>query len=348
MADFRFQTIMKNPLNVLFWLGIISASMGAISDLIKMLKVENMFQAGADLLYLVSFTACIIIYLKNRNNLRISLGIYFFTIVLGFVIVNLHRHINGICIYNFLQDTIAYVMIITIAGAFYSGFYVIILNIIYSGTLIAIWYLSGDKLGDISILFLLTIMAGYTCAMILFPKKFRKAFLENEKLHALVAKNEKQLLEKENQKIAGEVKMLKETIELKNRELVSKALILTTQKEKNARLAQKLKKVNTKQVDELKAVIDELQTEDTVYLKEFQVRFNEVHQNFYTNLKADFPNLTTGELNLAAFLKLQLSSKEIAILTNTTKAGINVSRSRLRKKLKMDNKDNFIDFLEKY
>ena len=239
-------------------------------------------------------------------------------------------------------------MILTVTGFFFSGMYVIILDIIYSATLIALWFLSGDKLGDINILFLLVIMTGYSFAIVLFPKKLRNAFTENEKLHALVAQKDKELLKKENQRIAREVKLLQETVEIKNRELVSRALILTGHKEKNARLAKKLKDIKTNQTGELNNIIHSLQTEDTVYWKEFRVRFNDVHQDFYTNIKADFPNLSTGELKLAAFIKLKLSSKEIAILTNTTKAGINVSRSRLRKKLKMDNKDNFIDFLDKY
>ena len=60
-------------------------------------------------------------------------------------------------------------------------------------------------------------MTGYSFAIVLFPKKLRNAFTENEKLHALVAQKDKELLKKENQRIAREVKLLQETVEIKNR-----------------------------------------------------------------------------------------------------------------------------------
>ena len=348
MVNSRFQALLRNPLRVFFLLGTLTAGTGAIIDIFKMHTVNEMFVVYVDIFYLISFTASMIIYAKNKSNIRLSSGIFILTLVFGFVITNVYVHVNHTRPYSFLQDTAFYIMILTVTGFFFSGMYVIILDIIYSATLIALWFLSGDKLGDINILFLLVIMTGYSFAIVLFPKKLRNAFTENEKLHALVAQKDKELLKKENQRIAREVKLLQETVEIKNRELVSRALILTGHKEKNARLAKKLKDIKTNQTGELNNIIHSLQTEDTVYWKEFRVRFNDVHQDFYTNIKADFPNLSTGELKLAAFIKLKLSSKEIAILTNTTKAGINVSRSRLRKKLKMDNKDNFIDFLDKY
>ncbi len=348
MVNSKFQGLLKNPLKVFFLLGTLTAGIGAIIDIIKMYTVHEMFSVYVDIFYLISFTVSVIIYVRNKSNIRLSSVIFISTLVSGFVITNIFLHVNHMRPYSFLQDTTFYIMIITVTGAFFPGIYVIILDIIYCITLISLWFLSGDKLGDINILFLLIVMTGYSCAIVLFPKKLRNAFTENEELHALVARKDKELLEKENLRIAGEVKLLQETVDIKNRELVSRALILTGHKEKNARLAKQLKKIETNQTEELNNIIHGLQTEDTAYWKEFRVRFNDVHKDFYTNIKADFPNLTTGEIKLAAFIKLKLSSKEIAILTNTTKAGINVSRSRLRKKLKMDNKNNFVDFLDKY
>ena len=65
-------------------------------------------------------------------------------------------------------------------------------------------------------------------------------------------------------------------------------------------------------------------------------------------LKADFPDLTPGDLRLAAYLKMNLSSKEIAPLLNISLRGIENKRYRLRKKLHLENDDNLTSFLMQY
>ncbi|MGV8134682.1 MAG: helix-turn-helix transcriptional regulator [Mangrovibacterium sp.] len=57
------------------------------------------------------------------------------------------------------------------------------------------------------------------------------------------------------------------------------------------------------------------------------------------------PQLSPAEKKLAAFIKLGLTSKEIASLTSNTTASIDVSRSRLRKKLELERCENFESFL---
>jgi len=91
----------------------------------------------------------------------------------------------------------------------------------------------------------------------------------------------------------------------------------------------------------------ELENEiDTNSWKEFELRFQDVHQNFYEKLQKLFPDLTPSERKLAAFLKLNMSSKEISVITGQSIRSLEVARYRLRKKLGITNQDvNLIGFL---
>jgi DNA-binding CsgD family transcriptional regulator len=71
-----------------------------------------------------------------------------------------------------------------------------------------------------------------------------------------------------------------------------------------------------------------------------------VHNDFYDKLNEKFPNLSANEKRLCAFLRLNMSTKEISAITYQSINSITVARSRLRKKLELDSDENLISFLE--
>jgi DNA-binding NarL/FixJ family response regulator len=77
-------------------------------------------------------------------------------------------------------------------------------------------------------------------------------------------------------------------------------------------------------------------TEENVW-SEFEIRFKKVHSNFYDNLQLKFPDLTRNERRLCAFLRLNMSSKEISAISGQSSKTIDVARYRLRKKLGIAN-----------
>ena len=77
----------------------------------------------------------------------------------------------------------------------------------------------------------------------------------------------------------------------------------------------------------------------------FEENFNEVHQDFFRRLKKVHPTLTPGDLRLAAYLRMNLSSKEIAPLLFITIRGVENKRYRLRKKIALPNEDNLTEYL---
>src|SRR5580698_4811844 len=81
--------------------------------------------------------------------------------------------------------------------------------------------------------------------------------------------------------------------------------------------------------------------EITMYI----VKFDNVHSDFLHILKNAYPNLSAHELKLSAYLRMNLSSKEIAQLENISVRGVEISRYRLRKKLRIPTETNLFDFL---
>jgi DNA-binding CsgD family transcriptional regulator len=65
----------------------------------------------------------------------------------------------------------------------------------------------------------------------------------------------------------------------------------------------------------------------------FASHFDNVHGDFLSALRETYPMLTLTDLKLSAYLRMNLTSKEIAKLLNITVRGVEISRYRLRKKL---------------
>ena len=80
--------------------------------------------------------------------------------------------------------------------------------------------------------------------------------------------------------------------------------------------------------------------------EEFELRFKQVHGDFYSKLLENFPDLSQGEQRLCAFLRLNMSTKEISDLTGQSISALEMARFRLRKKLGISSTDvNLAKFL---
>ena len=81
--------------------------------------------------------------------------------------------------------------------------------------------------------------------------------------------------------------------------------------------------------------------------KVFKSYFTEVHDNFYTELKAINDDISEKDLRLASFLKMNLSTKEIAAILNVLPQSVLTSKYRLKKKLGLEKEMDIYDFLIK-
>ena len=179
--------------------------------------------------------------------------------------------------------------------------------------------------------------------------------LELDKMKLSKEHLESELIQiKQNQQIKKlEQIRLEEQIQSKNRELTSTALHLMSKNEILHHIQEKISQMNDKGVDmpqdaykEIKFVIaDSLRMDEDWQV--FKRHFTDVHPLFFEKLKLNYPDLTTDELKLCAYLKIQLSTKEIARLINVTIAAVNKRRNRLRKKLQLSPNEDFDGFFLK-
>lgn len=81
--------------------------------------------------------------------------------------------------------------------------------------------------------------------------------------------------------------------------------------------------------------------------EEFRQVFEQVHQDFFKQLKNQYPNLTPHELHVCALVKLNFSIKEMATILGIAPNSVAMARYRIRKKLQLETDDNLTEFMMK-
>ncbi|NLO52000.1 MAG: hypothetical protein GX103_12685, partial [Bacteroidales bacterium] len=163
------------------------------------------------------------------------------------------------------------------------------------------------------------------------------------------SRNKRLRLEAENiqlnaQKMELEKDSLEKELEIKKKELTTNVMYQIQKNELIYEIVQKLQKqmATAQRPDQrwlLQTIRDLERTHDTSVWQEFEVRFEQVHNDFYQKLNEIDASLTPNERRLCAFLKLNMSSKEISLITGQSPRTIDVARTRLRKKLNLTNSD---------
>lgn len=175
-----------------------------------------------------------------------------------------------------------------------------------------------------------------------------KSHAEDQKkllyLHQLeLEKTEKEIVKLRNEKLEAEIAH-------KNTELASVAMHLVQKGEILGKIKDqmvKLKKQPDNDSEDLKKIIKAISEEDKVdkQWEQFAMHFDNVHSDFLSTLKQMYQNLSPNELKLSAYLRMNMSTKEIAQLMNISVRGVEISRYRLRKKLQIPTEMSLFDFL---
>ncbi len=165
-------------------------------------------------------------------------------------------------------------------------------------------------------------------------------------------KKEKQIKTQEFEIKEKERTILENKIAGKNKDLVSKSLVILRNNEilqgfikKLTTVGQKFTIENKKQINKVIKDI-EIHSRENIW-NEFETAFKNVNENFNIKLFEICPDLTPSEIKLAALLRLNLSTKEIAAITFKSESGIKTTRYRLRKKLNLQTDENLVTFLLK-
>lgn len=166
-----------------------------------------------------------------------------------------------------------------------------------------------------------------------------------------VYESQKALTEADLKYLHLKEKQLQDQIDFKNKQITTHTLNIiqknTSLKELRNRLEEISRSQNGTVHAELKRslrIIDESFKLDKDW-EDFKLFFEQVYTGFYAKLKVNYPELTTLELRHCALIRLNLSISECASILGISHDSIKVSRTRLRKKLKIQNNGSLADFI---
>ncbi|WP_425392135.1 triple tyrosine motif-containing protein [Ekhidna sp.] len=184
--------------------------------------------------------------------------------------------------------------------------------------------------------------------------KVEKHYINKSKEEVIRSKEREisEFSEKTNQQIqALKNESLKKEIDHKNSQLASVTMHLLSKNEFVMSLQKKLKdalndKDNKDSLNKIVKSIDRNIDEDEAW-ETFAHHFDQVHGNFLHKIKEEV-NLTPQETKLCAYLKMNMSTKDIANLMNITIRGVELARYRLRKKLGITRETNLVAYLDNF
>ncbi|KAF2327291.1 helix-turn-helix and ligand-binding sensor domain-containing protein [Flavobacterium daemonense] len=190
-------------------------------------------------------------------------------------------------------------------------------------------------------------------AVLFFYYKWNKLrYTQKLKLQAEELKHQREILEmelkKENELNVQEYEkhILELELQTKSSEVAGKSLSIAKQSEMIENIQNILD--SEKDFNKLKSEIKKAIKINEVNKHEweiFETNLNQIHNEFIINLSKKFPNLTPKDIKLCVYLKMNLSSKEIAPMMNISFRGVELHRYRLRKKLNLNQEENLSKFL---
>lgn len=171
---------------------------------------------------------------------------------------------------------------------------------------------------------------------------------KEQEIQSITQRTEQEIVRLRNEKLQSE-------IDYKNQELTSSAMHLIQKNQLLATIKNTLKNVSREeknrqlagQLAKLVKSIDR-DLEGGSEWEQFSESFDQVHGNFITRLKDKYPGLTPQEIKFAAYIRMNLNTKEIANLLGISVRGVEIGRYRVRKKLELERKDNLSDFLLRF
>ncbi len=186
---------------------------------------------------------------------------------------------------------------------------------------------------------------------LLKKQKYRLLLEQQHQLRHQAEVHQLQLQELEQKRLQEEVEQMRTQLKTKTIELANKAKeneaknkLLETIKEKFEYLQAHSDPLKIKASEIQRLLNSYMSMQDTT----FEIQMDELHQEFFKKLKAQFPGLSSNDLRLCAYLKIGLNSKEIADLLNIQPSSVYISRSRLRKKLNLETDDDLYSYLNSF
>jgi DNA-binding CsgD family transcriptional regulator len=207
-------------------------------------------------------------------------------------------------------------------------------TVTYQFTISRPWYLGWFAIACYVLLFLAIIVIIHKTNL----RHHQKINEEKEKalkLKHLVAEQKIIMLQNEQ---------LEKDMTSKNKELAVSTMSLIKKNEFLTNIKNQLKESESSKVKSVIKTIDKDINEEYNW-NLFKEAFNNADKDFFKAVKSKHPDLTSNDLKLCAYLRLNLSSKEIAPLLNISVKSVEIKRYRLRKKMLLSREVNLAEYI---
>ncbi|MFD0931572.1 triple tyrosine motif-containing protein [Psychroflexus salinarum] len=184
--------------------------------------------------------------------------------------------------------------------------------------------------------------------ILLIHNAYRRYYKKQKNELKRRANRELELKELESQKQLINVKneQLQQDIDNKSRELAVSTMSLIKKNEFLGSIKDELQKekpLSKSSQNVIKIINKNINNTDDWRM--FEEAFNNSDKDFLKTMKSKHPSLTPNDLKLCAYLRLNLSSKEIAPLFNISTKSVEVKRYRLRKKMSLPREVGLTDYI---
>lgn len=215
------------------------------------------------------------------------------------------------------------------------------------------WYASRTAITIYGLLFI-----GLLGGLIFIPRRQfeqEKAILKLEQKKTLqqqedqhqkvVEENQAAIHQLEQEKYQKEIHFKNQELATATMHLVQKGEFLNKLQEALTRIEKNAKDPHTKKEIRKTIKLFNQQIRIDEDWEQFSKHFDQVHEDFLKRLRESYPQLTPKDLRLCSYLKMNLSTKEIAPLLNISVRGVEISRYRLRKKMELESSVNLNEFM---
>ncbi|TYP74374.1 triple tyrosine motif-containing protein [Aquimarina intermedia] len=210
----------------------------------------------------------------------------------------------------------------------------------YSFNIARPWYFSMTAIFMYSLVLIGVLFLTHKAYKNYYAKQKQKLVEYNKRQLALKAlESEREIMKLNNEKLMQDV-------ESKNRELATSTMNIIKKNEILNTIKKELQKSEAERsgLTNVERIIDRnLNNKDD--WRHFEEAFNNVDKDFLKKLKVKHDKLTPNDLRFCTYLRLNLSSKEIAPLLNISVRSVEIKRYRLRKKLDLKHEESLVNYI---
>ncbi|GAO28814.1 helix-turn-helix and ligand-binding sensor domain-containing protein [Geofilum rubicundum] len=181
--------------------------------------------------------------------------------------------------------------------------------------------------------------------MVELKKQQERFRSKEEKLRNAALENEKEMIRLRNEKLRNEMVF-------KEKELANSTMHVIQKNDFLLNIKEELQKINrSREVSAVERKVNEIvrkidrDIDNESQWEVFELHLEHVHADFLNRLQKQFPDLSSREQKLCAYLRMDMASKEISSLMNISVRAVENNRYKLRKKMGLDAKDNLSDFI---